>query len=230
MNRPRVLVVEDRPTVLKMMTTILEVGYRVTTASDGATALSLVRSTPFDVVLTDIRMPRASGFDVLRAVQRHAPQTRVVMMTAYANVPDAVAAMRLGAFDYVAKPLDADEIALVMARAAAHREQATAGRSLAVLPGDGAQAGADETLNGVSVGFRRAVERARERASVEYLARLMRELRGNVTQAATRAGMTRESLYRVLKQYGIRPDQYRDPVPAGGDPEAEDEPATEAYH
>lgn len=229
MNRPRVLVVEDRPTVLKMMTTILEVGYRVTTASDGATALSLVRSTPFDVVLTDIRMPRASGFDVLRAVQRHAPQTRVVMMTAYANVPDAVAAMRLGAFDYVAKPLDADEIALVMARAAAHREQANAGRSLTVLPGAGAQAEADETLNGVSVGFRRAVERARERASVEYLAHLMRELKGNVTQAAARAGMTRESLYRVLKQYDIHPDQYREPVPAGEHSQREDEPATEAY-
>lgn len=223
MNRPRVLVVEDRPTVLKMMTTILEVGYRVTTASDGATALSLVRSEPYDVVLTDIRMPRASGFDVLRAVQRHAPHTRVVMMTAYANVPDAVAAMRLGAFDYVAKPLDADEIALVMARAAAHREQGSAGRALAALPD-----GEADPAAGVSVGFRRAVEQARERASVEYLAYLMREFHGNVTRAATRAGMTRESLYRVLKQYGIHPDQYREAAPAGGDPDANDGLATEA--
>jgi DNA-binding NtrC family response regulator len=227
MNRPRVLVVEDRPSVLKLMATILEVGYQVTTASDGATALSLVRSTPFDVVLTDIRMPQASGFDVLREVQHHAPHTRVVMMTAYANVPDAVAAMRLGAFDYVAKPLDADEIALVMARAAGHRHEG-AGRPVAALPQAEAHAEEDAALQDASVGFRLAVEQARERASVEYLSSLMRQFHGNVTQAATRACMTRESLYRVLKQYGIHPDQYRDAARAGGHPQGEDDMPSEA--
>jgi DNA-binding NtrC family response regulator len=198
MDRPRVLVVEDRPSVLALMATILESGYEVTTASDGVAALSLLGSERFDVVLTDVRMPGANGFDVLRAVQRCAAPGVVVMMTAYANVPDAVAAMKLGAYDYVGKPLDADEITLVVARAVEHvrergmREEAPAA--------DG-EVGAELT-----VGYHRAVEEARERASRRYLVRLLRLFGGNVTQAARRAGMTRESLHRVIKRYGVRVD------------------------
>ncbi|HET8541876.1 MAG TPA: response regulator [Anaeromyxobacter sp.] len=218
MNRPRVLVVEDRPGVLKLIATVLEVGCEVTSAADGATAISLLGAAPFDVVLTDIRLTGASGFDVLRAVQSHAHRPSVVLMTAYANLPDAVAAMRLGAFDYVAKPLAADEIALVVARAVEHRRK-TADRPLAVVPDSGLRGG--EGHHDLSLGFRRAVDQARERASVEYLVELMRHFHGNVTLAAVRAGMARESLHRLLKQYGIHSHAYRDPTaspePEGGD-------------
>src|ERR687884_162502 len=78
MTRPRVLVVEDRSSLLKLLATILENAYEVTTAGDGAAALSLIGAAPIDVVLTDIRMPGASGFDVLRAVRQRAPATAVV--------------------------------------------------------------------------------------------------------------------------------------------------------
>jgi DNA-binding NtrC family response regulator len=215
MDKPRVLVVEDRPSVLSLMATILKAGYDVTTAADGATALSLIGSVPLDVVLTDIRMHGASGFDILREVQRRAPLTSVVMMTAYANVPDAVAAMRLGAFDYVAKPLEADEVSLVVARAVEHRHEALQRRPMAALPA-AARSGQDGSRWGVSVAFHRAVEEARERASAEYLENLMRHFHGNVTQAAARAGMTRESLHRVLKRYGIQAEQYREPAREDG--------------
>ena len=206
MDRPRVLVIEDRPSVLKLMVSVLEGGYDVTTASEGATALSLIGSETFDVVLTDVRMPGATGFDVLRAIRNRAQGPQVVMMTAYANVADAVAAIKLGAYDYVAKPLDADEISLVVARAVERqRERAEGNRD-----GDAAE---DEHLDGdsaeVSVGFHDAVEEARRRASRRYLMKLMRLFAGNVTQAAKRAGMTRESLHRVLKQYGVRSGPHR---------------------
>jgi DNA-binding NtrC family response regulator len=191
MDRPRVLVVEDRRSVLQVMTTILGAAHDVVPASDGVTALSLVASSSFDVVLTDVRIPGTSGFEVLRGVQERSPRTAVVMMTAFANVPDAVAAMKLGAFDYVAKPLDADEISLVVARAVEHAREAAERAAT--------QRGAD--ASDVTVGFHRAVEEARERASREYLTRLMRAFGGNVTRAATRAGMTRESLHRVLRKY-----------------------------
>jgi DNA-binding NtrC family response regulator len=207
MERPRVLVVEDRPSVLKLLATILEDAYEVTTASDGATALSVIGPVPFDVVLTDVRMPGSSGFDVLRAVRHRSPSTAVVMMTAYANVADAVAAMKLGAYDYVAKPLDADEIALVVARAIEHlRETAGPGR---------AASGEDDrcppgTPDEVSLGFHRAVEAARDRASREYLVKLLRLFHGNVTEAAKRAGMTRESLHRVMRKYDVHSEHHRD--------------------
>jgi DNA-binding NtrC family response regulator len=200
MEHPRVLVVEDKESVLRAIAAVLAAGYDVTTASDGATALSLLRAAPFDVVLADVRMPGITGFDVLRAARERAQPAAVVLMTAYANVPDAVAAMKLGAFDYVAKPLDADEIALVVARAV---ERARTGpcaeaREARAAPLD------------VSLGFHRAVEEARERASREYLVNLMRLFRGNVTQASIRASMTRESLHRVLRRYAVPTDALRE--------------------
>lgn len=222
MERPRVLVVEDRPSVLKLMATVLESAYDVETAPDGATAISLIGSTPFDVVLTDIRMEGLNGFDVLRAVQRRAPYIEVVMMTAYANVADAVSAIKLGAFDYVAKPLDADEISLVVARAVEHRRERER-RSWESVPGADARLPASEGDGvEVSAGYRQAVEEARERASRAYLTKLMQLFQGNVTRAAQRAGMTRESLHRVLKQYGVRSEEFREP--AGGDGDAGEQP------
>lgn len=204
-----VLVAEDKPGVLKLVATILRERYRVTTAADGATAMALIGSAEIDVVLTDVRMPGASGFDVLRAVQGRTAPATVVMMTAYANVRDAVAAIRLGAFDYVAKPLDADELSLVVARAVEHRRAGAERPAVGALPGAD-PAAPEEGERDVSVGFHRAVEQARRRASVEYLTRLMNHFRGNVTHAAAQAGMTRESLHRLLKQYGIRSEPYRE--------------------
>jgi DNA-binding NtrC family response regulator len=210
-SRARVLVVEDRASVLKLIATILEPAYEVTTASDGTTALALLGSAPFDVVLTDVRMPGASGFDVLRAARTRSPGTSVVMMTAYANVPDAVAAIKLGACDYVAKPVDADELALAVARAVEQRREeagADVGEALEEPP-----LAAD-----VSVGFRRAVEVARDDASRRYLVRLMRAFQGNVTRAAAQAGMTRESLHRVLKRYDVRSETYKEASELEGRP------------
>jgi DNA-binding NtrC family response regulator len=200
MERSRVLVVEDRPAVLKLLSSILDDAYDVITASDGAVALDVLESTFVDVVLTDIRMPGVSGFDVLRVALDRAPHARVIMMTAYANVPDAVAAMRLGAYDYVAKPLEADEILHTVGRAAADARALDAPFALGAA-GDDAGAADPGTP---SVGFHRAVEDARERASREYLSSLMRAFHGNVTEAAKRAELTRESLHRVMKKYGVR--------------------------
>jgi two-component system response regulator AtoC len=118
MTPVRVLVVDDKENMLKLFAKILADGYRVSTASDGSLALSLVATEEFDVVVTDIRMPGADGFEVLKAVKARSPSTEVVMMTGYATVGDAVQAMKLGAYDYLEKPFDPDAAGLVVARAA----------------------------------------------------------------------------------------------------------------
>jgi two-component system response regulator AtoC len=117
----RVLVVDDKENILKLFSRILADGHRLTTALDGARALSLVATEEFDVVVTDIRMPGAGGFEVLAAVKARSPSTEVVMMTGYATVGDAVRAMKLGAYDYLEKPFDPDAAALTVARAAERR-------------------------------------------------------------------------------------------------------------
>lgn len=113
----RVLVVDDKENMLKLLTKILGEAYALKTASDGARALVQLQSESFDLVLSDIRMPGADGFEVLRAVKRQSPDTEVVLMTAHGSIPKAVEAMREGAYDYLQKPFDPDEVSLVVARA-----------------------------------------------------------------------------------------------------------------
>jgi DNA-binding NtrC family response regulator len=127
MQRARVLVVDDKENMLKLFAKILGEGYELTTAADGARALALVAAELFDVVVTDIRMPGADGFAVLRAVKARSPDTEVVMMTAYAAVEDAVLAIKEGAYDYLQKPFDPDAALFAVERAAERkrlREQA----------------------------------------------------------------------------------------------------------
>ncbi len=120
-TRGRVLVVDDKENILKLFARLLGDTYEVTCAEDGARALSLVAAQEFDVVVSDVRMPGADGFEVLRAVKSRHPDTEVVMMTGYATVPDAVEAMRAGAFDYLQKPFLPDAPAELVARAMERR-------------------------------------------------------------------------------------------------------------
>jgi len=99
MERARILVVDDKENILKLLARILGDTYEVTSAADGGRAISLIGGQEFDVIVTDLRMPGADGFEVLRAAKARSPQTEVVMMTAYASVQDAVTAMKEGAYD-----------------------------------------------------------------------------------------------------------------------------------
>ncbi len=139
MTRARILVVDDKENILKLFARILGEAYELTTAGDGARAISLVAAQPFDVVITDLKMPGADGFEVLRAVKARAPETEVVMMTAFATVADAVEAMKQGAYDYLQKPFDPDDASLVVARALERRREKAQAASL-VRDAEGVQA------------------------------------------------------------------------------------------
>jgi two-component system response regulator HydG len=122
MTRPRVLVVDDKDTMVMLLSRILSPEFDVTTAADGTRALGLIASQPFDVVVSDIRMPGADGMAVLRETRRVQPDAEVILMTAFATVQAAVEAMKQGAYDYLQKPFEPDE-ALLLARRAAERKQ-----------------------------------------------------------------------------------------------------------
>jgi DNA-binding NtrC family response regulator len=199
----RVLVVDDKPHLLELVGSILEGTYEVTRAPDGGAALALIESEPFDVVVSDIRMPRADGFAVLSAVRRRSAETQVVLLTGYASIQDAVAAIRKGAYDYVEKPFDPADLALVVARALERRRAGT-GQVPWEVPGAAGAAGAPGRRT-----FREAVAAARDRASRDYLIWLMRKFGGNVTQACREAGLERESLHRLLRQAGVRTEQFK---------------------
>ena len=121
----RVLVVDDDEGVREFLVDVLESdGHRVYDARDGAEALALLGDgEPFDVILTDLRMPGMSGLELLERAVRLDPNAHVVMLTAYGSVENAVAAMRAGAFDYLQKPVESPEaLRRVVRRAAVSRE------------------------------------------------------------------------------------------------------------
>jgi len=122
MHRPRVLVVDDKENMLNLFAKILGAEHDLTLASDGAKALAFIAEHEFDLVVTDLKMPGASGFTVLESVKARWPDTEVVLMTAYGSAADAIEAMKQGAYDYIQKPFDPDNAGLVVARALERRQ------------------------------------------------------------------------------------------------------------
>jgi two-component system response regulator HydG len=116
-QEPSVLVIDDRENMLKMMSTLLRDSFEVLTCSSGEEGLESFRKNPTDLVVTDIRMPDVTGMEILRSVKRISPDTEVVLMTAYAQVSQAVEAMKAGAYDYVTKPFEPDDMVLTLQKA-----------------------------------------------------------------------------------------------------------------
>lgn len=112
------LVVDDEERMRRLLQLELEEeGYLVETAGSAEAALARLDALSPDLVLTDLRMPGASGLEFLRAVRAALPETQVIVMTAYGTVETAVEAMKAGAFDYIQKPFDLDEVKVKIARA-----------------------------------------------------------------------------------------------------------------
>jgi DNA-binding NtrC family response regulator len=113
-----VLVVDDDESVRLLLSDVLgEAGYEVHAVEDGQAALHALDERPVDVVLLDLHLPRVSGLNVLAALPSLRTDARFVVMTAFGTIDSAVEAMRLGAYDYIRKPFDEDELLLLVARA-----------------------------------------------------------------------------------------------------------------
>jgi len=114
----KILIVDDEPLMRLSMVDALEaVGHDVHAAATGTEGVELVGKQAFDLVITDLRLPGADGLSVLKAAKEHHPQTEVVVITAHGSVETAVGAMKLGAFDYITKPFQMDELLLIVERA-----------------------------------------------------------------------------------------------------------------
>ncbi|NTV04700.1 sigma-54-dependent Fis family transcriptional regulator, partial [bacterium] len=112
----RILLVEDeRMTRVALAATLEREGHQVTACADGTAGLAAIGAGEFDVVLTDLKLPGAGGLDLLREVQNRGGRSKVIIMTAYASTDTAVEALRLGAYDYVSKPFQPDEILTILA-------------------------------------------------------------------------------------------------------------------
>ncbi len=139
---PTILVVDDDPAHRAMLRTVLRGwGYAVEEADDGDAAVARVRDRAFDAVLSDVRMARVDGIAALREILRLNPSIPVLIMTAWSSVETAVEAMRVGAYDYLPKPLDFDALRLTLSRALEHTRPTGENREPRALAETGGGAG-----------------------------------------------------------------------------------------
>ncbi|MDB5220054.1 MAG: Response regulator of zinc sigma-54-dependent two-component system, partial [Myxococcaceae bacterium] len=117
-EKKQVLIVDDEPNLRKILAAQLSRdGYEVMLAEDGEQGLSMLREHHIDLVVTDLKMPKVDGMTLLREALRETPDLPIVMITAHGTVDTAVEALKLGAFDYLTKPFDKDEVRQVVAKA-----------------------------------------------------------------------------------------------------------------
>src|SRR5882757_8131116 len=121
-NMARILVVDDQEMIRdSLAATLVREGHEVIAAGDGPAAVSkLSTGTRFDLLISDMKMPKMTGIELLAEAKRLRPDMPVVLMTAFATVTTAVEAMKLGAYDYIQKPFDGEEIKLLVDRTLEH--------------------------------------------------------------------------------------------------------------
>jgi len=115
-------IIDDEPVIQDVLSQLLtSEGYEVEVSSSGEEALNKHATQSFDLILLDLLMPGLDGIEVLKAIKKIDPQALIIIITAYASVESAIAAMKLGAFDYIQKPFKHDELILIIRRALEHK-------------------------------------------------------------------------------------------------------------
>ena len=117
-HKGKILIVEDEKSMREVLKILLEgEGYEVMTASDGLEGIAHLDKDIFDLVVTDVKMPKVDGFEVLKRIKEISPDTIVIMITAFGTKESGIEAMKLGAYDYISKPFNIDEIRLIVKKA-----------------------------------------------------------------------------------------------------------------
>jgi two-component system, response regulator RegA len=173
-----ILLVDDDDVFRERLARALrERGFAVTAAGNLPTAVAAVKSDQPDFAVVDLRMPDATGQDVIDAIVPLCPDTRIVILTGYGSIASAVEAMHRGAHHYLSKPIDADELTA----------------SLLGLEGEGGpNTPTDDATPTLA------------RAEWEHIQRVLVDVAGNVSEAARRLGIARRTLQLKLKKYPPR--------------------------
>src|SRR6266508_5434582 len=126
-----ILIIDDEEIMREILETLLaREGYSVRVAAGGAEGVELAKSVPFDAVIVDVMMPGMDGMAVLQELKKFDDELPVIMITAFASVENAIAAMKRGAFDYITKPFKNDEVLVVVRNAVERRQLVAENRAL----------------------------------------------------------------------------------------------------
>ena len=201
----RILIAEDERVLRESLAELLaEEGYEVLQAANGREVQQLILSEPVDLVLTDIRMPEMDGMTLLGYLKQAMAETPVILITAYGTVQSAVAAMRAGAYDYLLKPIQFEDLLLRIERALASQENARTQRVIT------------EQLASEST-FHNLVGRAQSMVRLFQMVRKLSTVKNNVLIIGE-SGTGKELFARAIHYNGITRDKPFVPVNCGGIP------------
>jgi DNA-binding NtrC family response regulator len=193
-----ILVVDDEPDVrISLGQALREEGHAVDMVADGETALARLAAHEFDLVVSDVKLPKLDGLSLLKQVRSEHPQTEVVLMTAFGTIADAVTAMKDCASDYLTKPFDLDVLVATVGRVESRR-LARVGDCVSV-PGGGVEAGPVK-----DDGQPPTLAKAMEEYEKEIITRTVRGAGERRQRAAKMLGISRKSLWKKLTKYGLQ--------------------------
>jgi two-component system response regulator PilR (NtrC family) len=203
----RILVVDDDRGMQDVLDIMLSrAGYRVATADDGAAALDIIGKKKFDLVITDLKMPRVDGIDLLKGIKETAPGTAVILLTAFASGETALAAMREGAYDYVEKNFNVEDLLAIVRDALEKREVDRKDNPLPLQQGD------DDRYFGTMVG------RSKEMQKVYALIRKVADTPANALILGE-SGTGKELVARAIHDNSARKGKPFVAINCGGIPE-----------
>ena len=118
MRPNRILVIDDEPSVTDALSFVLgELGHQVDTSKNGAEARQLLKGSAYDLIFTDVRLPDASGIDLLALIKSDSPDTQVIVMSAHGSLDITIEAIKRGAFYYIEKPFTPQQVTALIERA-----------------------------------------------------------------------------------------------------------------
>lgn len=189
-----ILLVDDEPDVRISLGQVLrEEGHAVDMVADAETALARLSAHPFDLVVSDVKLPKLDGLSLLKRVRGEFPATEVLLMTAYGTISDAVTAMKDSAMDYLTKPFDLDVLVTAVGRVETRRRERD--ESVSVSTNGGAANG-----NGTPATLAAAMEEYEK----EIILRTVRGAGERRQRAAKMLGISRKSLWKKLTKYGLQ--------------------------
>src|SRR3989338_666353 len=111
MATPKILLIEDDEIMrITVSDSMRKMGWSVTVAEDGLEGMNVIKNTIFDIVVSDVRLPKKNGIEILKEIKKYHPDTEVIMITAFGNIEDAVEVVKSGANDYMTKPFHPDNL------------------------------------------------------------------------------------------------------------------------
>jgi two-component system, NtrC family, response regulator PilR len=203
----RILVVDDDKGIQDLLEIMLtRAGYQVATADDGAAALDVIRKKKFDLVITDLKMPRLDGIDLLKGIKETVPGTAVILLTAFASGETALAAMREGAHDYVEKNFNVDDLLAIVQDALEKKDVDRNENSVPIVEGDDARY------------FGSMIGRSKEMHKVYSLIRKVADTPANVLILGE-SGTGKELVARAVHENSSRKNKPFVAINCGGIPE-----------